>query len=164
MKSLMTEIVLGISVGVVVSILPTFINFFALILGLAIPVTTFALARRKNIGRKGLCIAIILGTISFCEILPTKELDQKVEPFCYKRISLGQLQESLWENHQIYVQTHDAKTRDRIVDFSVPYRMTKRTVLEELAHDTGLKLHLAACGTGSTVLFGPHYSFTSLEP
>jgi hypothetical protein len=158
------EIILGISIGVVVSISPPLINLLALILGLAIPVTTLALARGKNFGRKGLCIAAIFGTIAICRILPTKELDQKVEPFQYNRISLGQLQDSLWEKHRIYVHTYDANARERIVDFSVPSKMTKRMVLEKLARDTGLKLHLAACGTDSSILFGAHYSFTSLEP
>ena len=158
------EVILGIIIGAVVSILPILINLLALIIGLAIPVITLAFAREKNFRRKGLCIAVIFGTIAACSILPNKELDQKVEPFQYSRISLGQLQDALREKHRIHVYTHDAKTRDRIVNFNVPSRMRKRMVLEKLAHETNLKLYLGACGTNSTILSGPHYCFTSLEP
>jgi len=164
MKSLTAEIILGVGIGVFVSISHPLTNFLALIFGLAIPVTTLVLSPRKNFGRKGLCVAAIFGTIVICSILPTKELDQEVEPFQYNQISMEQLQDSLREKHGIYVRTYDAKTRERVVNFSVPSKMTKRMVLDKLAHDTGLKLHLAACGTFSSILFGPHYSFTSLEP
>jgi hypothetical protein len=163
-KIILIEAILGIVFGAVVSILPLLINLLALILGLAILVTTVALVRGKNFIRKGVCIAAIFGTIAVCSILPNKELDQKIEPFQYCRISLGQLQDSLWEEHRIYVYTHDAKTRDRVVNFNVPGRMSKRMVLEKLVHETNLKLYLGACGTNSTILSGPHYCFTSLEP
>ena len=163
-KAIFIEAILGIVFGAVVSILPILINLLALILGLVILATTVALARGKNFIRKGICIAAIFCTIEICSILPNKELDQKVEPFQYSRLSLGQLQDALREKHRIHVYTHDAKTRDRIVDFNVPSRMTKRMVLEKLAHETNLKLYLGACGTNSTILSGPHYCFTSLEP
>jgi hypothetical protein len=162
--SIVDEIFIGISIGLIVSILPIGTNFLALILGLAIPITSFAVVHGKNFIRKGLCVAMIFGAIALCRALPVKELDQEVEPFHYDRISLWHLQESLFKNHGISVYTNNEKTGNRVVEFSVPRKMTKRMTLEKLARDTGLKLRIAYCGTGSSILFGGHPSFTTLEP
>jgi hypothetical protein len=150
-------LIMGVNQNVILSL-------FAACLCVLIFTGNRVLIADRQLKRKALYLAAMISTIAVCYMLPTKQLDQKVGPFRYDRMALGQLEERLLKEQGIFVYTDDMEIRDRIMDFAVTSKISKRKVLEKLARETGLRLSIGYCGTGSTILFGSYPSFTALTP
>jgi hypothetical protein len=154
---------LGCGAGVVISILFLPLNFL-----LALVLLVFLLMRlfgRTISGRVNYLIAggIGLATVAVAIALPVKQLDGRVGPFRYGRMSLDELCQKLGKDHRVLVSA-DRWTVTNLVDsFATESGMTRREVLEKLAREANCELHIGYCGTGATFLFGAHPSFTRLH-
>lgn len=111
-------------------------------------------------------LVAMAATMWICAELPVKHLDGIVGPAEYHAIPLPELCERLGEEHGVGcgVAYPRGPLAQRLVDFKIPYPMTRREVLYKLANDTGLRLRIGYCGTGATLLWGAHPSFTHLSP
>ena len=125
---------------------------------LLVPWLGTPLPRRLGPARRGRIagFAMIAATIWICAVFP-KHLDRRVGPARYRDVSLRELGMELFRNHDIDCRLDVGPRPDRF-DFDIPRPMTRREVLQKLADETGLRLHLRGCGTGETLLWGPHYS------
>ena len=120
--------------------------------------------RRKPLVARAAGVVSLLATLWLCAELPVKQLDGVVGPAAYRSVSLQELSDRLYEDHGVSFGVHEDGPRQRVVDFTIPYAMTRREVLHKLANNTGLCLLIGYCGTGSTLLWGNHAAFTSLSP
>lgn len=165
MKPLRQWLALGLLLGGFVSVLPLPFNYPA---AAAIGVLGFVawFRRRENIvwHRRATMLPTALATVVVAAVLPVKHLDKKVGPMTYQPMPLDSLTDSLRRDWRIPVRIFDAESRDQVMAFRTDRTMTRREVLEKLAHESSLELHIGYCGTGATFLFGAHPSFTSLRP
>jgi hypothetical protein len=154
---------LGFVAGAVVSILFFPLNFL-LALVLLGPLLAELFARPPG-GRATLLIAggIGLATIVISIVLPVKQLDGRVGPFRYGRMSLEQLCETLGRNHSVLVMANRSIGTNVLDSFVTERVMSRREVLEKLAREADCELCIGYCGTGATFLFGAHPSFTRLN-
>jgi hypothetical protein len=96
-------------------------------------------------------------------VLPVKHLDKVVAPVRFEWQSLDSLCHALYGSRRIMVSAPYPEGTNVLLAFEIDHPMTKREVLEKLAADSGCELHLGYCGSGATLLFGSHPSFTSLR-
>jgi hypothetical protein len=153
---------LGFGAGAAVSVLFFPLNFLlALVLLLWLLVRLFRRApgvRVKHLVAGGIGLA----TVAVAIVLPVKQLDGRVDPFRYERMSLDELCQTLGRDHHVLVSA-DRWTGTNVVDaFATERVMTRREVLGQLAQAANCELHIGYCGTGATFLFGAHPSFTRL--
>jgi hypothetical protein len=154
---------LGFAAGALVGILFFPLNFLAALVLLVFLLVRFA---RPPGERAKLLIAsgVGLATVAVSIFLPVKQLDGRVGPFRYGRMSLDQLSQTLQREHRVFVIA-DSSIRTNVLDSFVTERvMSRREVLRKLAKETNCELHIGHCGTGATFLFGAHPSFTRLHP
>ena len=161
---LLTSASFGVAVGAIFSILPEPINGVAAVL-LGACIAIIRLKRRKTVfAWRGLLVGMAAGVLTVCIAiaLPVKALDTRVPPFQYEMMRLTDLCDALDRDHGIWVRPRPENETIRIA-FSTERSMTKREVLHKLAHDSQTELHIGYCGTGETLLFGAHPSFTRLR-
>lgn len=104
-----------------------------------------------------------LATVATAMVLPVKQLDGRVEPLRYDRISLDELCLVLRRDHRIFVSADRWAGTNVLDSFSTECVMTRREILEKLAQAANCDLKIGYCETGATVLFGAHPSFTRLH-
>ena len=75
---------------------------------------------------------------------------------------VGVLCDRLYEDHGVICDV-DREVENRVVDFRIPHRMSRREVLEKLAHDARLQLRIRFCGTNASLLWGAAPVFTHLD-
>lgn len=163
MKPAFKYSLLGFAGGALVSIL-----FFPLNVLLALILLGFLVAtllarppgvRARHLMAGGVCLA----TVAVAIVLPVKQLDGRVGPFRYGRMSLDELTQTLQREHRVFVIA-DGSIRTNLLDsFVIERGMSRREVLEKLAREAHCELHIGYCGTGATFLFGAHLSFTTLH-
>jgi hypothetical protein len=154
---------LGFAAGAVVSILFFPLNLLAALI-LLVPLLAMFFARPPG-GRATLLTAcgVAGATVAVALVLPVKQLDGQVGPFQYGRMSLDQLCQALGKDHSVYAIA-DRSTWTNVLDsFVIERRMSRREVLEKLAHDTDCELHIGYCANGATFLFGAYPSYTRLR-
>ena len=153
----------GFISGAAVSILFFPLNFLlALVLIILLLVRLFG---RKPAARVYYLISggIGLAAVAVAIALPMKQLDGRVGPFRYERMSLDDLCQALGRDHSVRVSV-DRWTGTSVVDsFAMEREMSRREVLEKLANEANCELRIAYCGTGATFLFGAHPSVTRLH-
>lgn len=156
---------LGLVEGGIVSIMPFPLNFGFILLFLILwPVSIARSASRvKRIGHL-LKMGVGVLTVVTAILLPVKQLDARVGPMRYDRISLYDLSRRLYADWSIHIMTYDAGVTNTFVTFATEKKMTRRQVLEKLAAETDSDLRILYCGSGATFLFGAHPSFTTLRP
>lgn len=156
---------LGILLGAFLSIIPWELGFLFTLFGLPI---WFSISR-KTIAASGSrpiavgflsCSATILAAI----LLPVKHLDQTVGPMHYERMPLSELSKTLRRDWSVMVRAPLKEGTNVFIAFETTRPMTQRDVLNKLARDTGMDLHIGSCGTGATFLFGGFPGFTYLIP
>ena len=101
--------------------------------------------------------------MTICFFLPLKELDTEVGPMAYYDIPLPELCDRLYADWGIVCHLPDLSSETCRLTFVTDQPMSRREVLEELSTTTHRRLQIAYCGTGATILFGAHPSFTYLE-
>jgi hypothetical protein len=104
-----------------------------------------------------------LVAIGLAAALPVKQLDRKVGPISYERMSIDGLCQSLSKDYRVFARAPYPQGSDRFLAFHTDREMTKREVLQKLAAETDCDLHIGYCGSGASFLFGSHPSFTSLS-
>jgi len=156
-------VLFGFTAGAAVSILFLPLNFFlALVLLILLLVQLF---RRPSSERVGHWIAggVALATVTVAIVLPLKQLDGRVGPFRYGRMSLDELCQALCRDHRVFVSADRGTVTNMVDSFATERKMSRREVLEKLAKEANCDLHIGYCGTGATFLFGAHPSFTRLH-
>lgn len=163
-RTLPTDLLFGVVLGAVVSILPLPINVVAALV-LVVMRMIFRKYRQVPVSWSNSFVvsATVLGTVLVAMALPVKQLDGVVPPLRYGRMPLAQLCDALVKDHRIFVRPEYQTNAKMIVTFSTDRAMTKKKVLQKLAEDTGTELHIGYCGTGANLLFGAHPSFTRLR-
>jgi hypothetical protein len=154
----------GIIVGAVVSALPMPTN----ILAAAIMVTVWLIVRKRRRAQFttraiAIAAAVVIVSVRIAIVLPVKQLDGVVPPLHYEHVSLVAVCNSLARDHQVFVSPDDSVRARAVVTFTTDRPMTRREVLQKLAHATGTRLDIGYCGTGATLLWGAHPSFTRLR-
>jgi hypothetical protein len=154
---------IGFAAGALVSVLFFPLNFLVALVLLG-PLLAGLIARPPGgRARHLITCGVGLATVAVAIVLPLKQLDGRVGPFRYGRMSLDQLTQTLQREHRVFVTT-DNSIRTNVLDSFVTDRaMSRREVLEKLAKETDCELHIGYCGTSATLLFGAHPSFTSLH-
>lgn len=154
---------LGFAAGAVVSILFFPLNFLAALI-LLIPLLAMLFARPPGGKTRHLIAsAVAAATVAVAIVLPVKQLDGRVGPFRYGRMSLDQLCQALSKDHSVYAMA-DRSTGTNVLDsFVTERRLSRREVLEKLSHDADCELHIGYCVNGATFLFGAHPSYTRLH-
>jgi hypothetical protein len=104
-----------------------------------------------------------LVVVSIAVFLPTKHLDRRVGPIHYERMSLDSLCQALSKDYRVFARAPYPQGTTQFIAFHTERAMTRREVLQKLAADADLDLHIGYCGTGSSFLFGSHPSFTRLD-
>ena len=99
---------------------------------------------------------VVATAVAICAVSP-KHLDRNVGPAHYQHVGLGELCTRLGRNHDIHCEV-DEDVGAKLLDFEIPYRMSRKDVLRKLADETGLHPWLGGCGTYATLLWGVHYS------
>lgn len=158
-----TPVLTGVAVGVAISIVPFPLNLLcaALILG-------FWLVRPRRLlpteGASHLMVAgVAFVTVLVAIQLPVKQLDGAVGPFRYEQMSIDELCQRLGRDHSVIVSADGQTGTNRMTVFFSDRSMSRRAVLEKLARETDCELRIGYCGTGATLLFGAHPSFTRLR-
>lgn len=157
--------VLGLGEGGLVGIMPLPLNLGFILLFLAL--WPISLARSKTpVERTGHLIKIAVGiaTVVAAILLPVKQLDGRVGPIHYEKMSLSELCDRLNEDWNVYVTAYDPPIALTSVTFRTEGKMSRRQVLEKLANDMNMDLQIGSCGTGATFLFGSLPCFTRLGP
>ncbi len=114
--------------------------------------------------RAGALLVLAL-TMFVCSWLPVKAMDEKVGPAEYRGVTLKQLSELISEDHRLFFCVYDDDhTEQTTMDFEIPRRMSKRAVLEKLARESGLELHIGYCGNGASILWGAAPMAVGLMP
>ena len=156
-----SSIAFGFFIGCLVSILPLPLNLIALV---AFYIYFLAALCLSSSHRKQRFLAVgttaVVVAIAIC--LPVKQLDRSVGPIHYAPTPFNQLTDKLRNDWSIYVMPDFSNPDESLAAFDTSVPMSRRRVLEKLAHDTGRELHVGYCGTGATFLFGAHPSFTRL--
>jgi hypothetical protein len=160
----LSGILFGILVGALISVLPIPENIVAA----AIVVTGWIAIRiRRGVQFTGQAVAVAAVvaavTIGVATIAPVKQLDGVVPPIRYEHMSLAELCDSLARDHRVFVRPEQALRAQPVLVFRTERPMTRREVLQKLASDTGTHLDILYCGTGASLLFGAHPSFTRLR-
>ncbi|HBO42993.1 MAG TPA: hypothetical protein DD670_03475 [Planctomycetaceae bacterium] len=154
------ELVVGAIIAVVLSILP--FELFLLMVS-ALLITAIVLAYR-HVGKRGVTFIMALCVVlAVCALLPVKELDKKVGPIEYRNMTLFEVCEQLRIDHGIICLVLDSPAKECRISFLTDRPLSRRQVLQKLSKDTNRPLHIGYCGTGATLLFGGHPSFTYLE-
>jgi hypothetical protein len=94
---------------------------------------------------------------------PVKQLDRRVEPMHYEEMPLEHLTRALARDWKVIVRPDHLAAADMVLTFITSEPLTRREVLQKLAAETGGELQIRYCGTGATILFGAHPSFTRLR-
>jgi hypothetical protein len=154
---------LAFAAGALVSILFFPLNFLLALVLLGPLLAAFFARPPGGRARHLLAAGVGLATVAVAIALPVKQLDGRVGPLRYGRMSLDQLTRALQTEHRVFV-TADNSIRTNVLNSFVTERaMSRRDVLEKLADEANCDLHIGYCGTGATFLFGAHPSFTRLH-
>lgn len=102
-------------------------------------------------------------TVVCAILLPIKQLDAKVGPMQYERMSLLDLHKRLFSDWKIMVMITDKSQTNIFLTFQTDRKMSRREVLQKLAKETDTDLRIMCDGTGATFLFGADPSFTMLK-
>jgi len=152
----------GAVIGTILSISPLFI---VLMLGSPLLCVVIVRLSRLPIRRDALVALSAYFVLAICHYLPVKYLDVKVGPIVYENVTLTQLCERLREDYGVICLVPDVLNQGDRLSFCTRQRLSRRDVLRKLSAETGRPLHILYCGTGATILFGSHPSFTYLgEP
>ena len=159
-----TKILLaGVAVGGAISIAPLPLNLLcaALFLGFWL----VRLPRRPPAEKLShfILVGVALATVLAAIRLPVKQLDGVVAPFHYEQLSIDELCQRLRSDHRVLVSADRRAGTNFIAVFGSDQTMSRREVLEKLARETDCDLKIGYCGTGATILFGAHPSFTRLR-
>ena len=98
----------------------------------------------------------VVGTVSalavvvIAVLLPVKHLDRSVGPMRYETMPLDQLTHALFRDWRVFVMPDHAVATNMSLAFSTIKAMSRREVLQKLAHETGGDLRIGYCGTGAT--------------
>jgi hypothetical protein len=156
-------LIIGVLIGFVLSYLPLEL---AILLGIALfiayAINWFRRAKVHKRRRYVVGAIAALATTFLAASLPVKQLDGMVGPMHYKTMTLFELTQALGQDWSVMV-TPDSDDNRVINGFETTERLTRRAVLEKLARETGMELHVGYCGTGASLLFGAHPSFTTLR-
>jgi hypothetical protein len=158
------KLAVGIVLGLILSVIPV-LPYVFLFLGLALLIA--CLIRMYYFGwrRDILTVLSTVVVIAICAVLPVKQLDVKVGPMAYPEISLSELCERLKADHGIICHVWSPSGKVSRLSFSTDQPLSRREVLLKLSKDAQRPLSILYCGTGATILFGGHPSFTYLgEP
>ena len=156
---------LGVSLGVVISLLPLPLNLPAFAIVFVIGVVAVFRRRESLLWQRRFVVCLLaVSVVTIAILLPVKHLDLKVGPMNYERMPLDALTQSLRQDWRVPVRVFDPQSKGRIISFRTEQALTRREVLEKLARESAMELHIGYCGTGATFLFGSHPSFTTLSP
>lgn len=97
-----------------------------------------------------------VGTMAICVVLPVKWWNARVPAVSYENMPLGEACDRLQREHGIVCYFLDKDLRNQTISFSTSGPMSRREVLEKLSRDTGTAVTTPYCGTGASLLFGPH--------
>jgi hypothetical protein len=163
-RPLLKHVAFGFAAGAITSIVP--IELGILVVPGFLILWIFAASRRPP-GR-GLTSYVMAGiaalfTISIAALLPVKQLDRKVGPIGYERMSLDGLCQALSRDYRVFARAPYPQGTNLFLAFRTDREMTRREVLQKLAADTDCDLRIGYCGSGASFLFGSHPSFTSLN-
>ncbi len=163
-RPLLKHLVFGFAAGAITSIVPIELGVLV-VPGLVILWIVAARRRPTGLGLTSYVMAGIaaLATISIAALLPVKHLDRKVGPIGYERMSLDVLCQALSRDYRVFARAPYPQGTNLFLAFHTDREMTRREVLQQLAADTDCDLHIGYCGSGASVLFGSHPSFTRLN-
>lgn len=147
----------GIASGIAVSLLAIEMAF-----SLAIVLLAFSLWSYRRGNRQAMAVAIpaAVAMMTVCFFLPVKELDATVAPMSYRNMTLGEICERLQRDRQIRCRFLDPSICSERVSFSTDGPMPLREVLGKLGRETGTRPATVTCGTGASILCGPHVVMT----
>jgi hypothetical protein len=154
---------LGLAAGALVSILFFPLNFLVALVLLGPLLAGFIARPPGGRIRHFITCGVGLATVAVAIVLPVKQLDRRVGPFRYGRMSLDQLTQRLEREHRVFVMVDESIRTNMIDSFVAERAMSRRDVLGKLAREAACELHIGYCGTGATFLFGAHPSFTRLH-
>ncbi|MBI4680938.1 MAG: hypothetical protein HY753_06985 [Nitrospirae bacterium] len=157
--------VLGLVEGGIISVISQPISLWLILLFLLLwPISILRSA--SSVERIGHFIKIGIGvfTVVLAIFLPVKQLDGRVGPMHYERMSLYDLSRRLSKDWSIRIMPYDLNLDNTFLTFGTDKRMSRLKVLQKLAKETDSDLRIMYCGTGATFLFGASPSFTTLRP
>ena len=163
-RTLWKHVALGFVSGVVISLMP--LELMLLVVpGLLIAGMLAAKRRPPGSALTSYALAGIagLGAICLAILLPVKQLDGRVGPIHYDRMSLDDLCQALTKNDRVFVRAPYPQGTNIFLAFHTDRAMPRREVLQKLADDAACDLRIGFCGSGATILFGAHPSFTGLH-
>ena len=105
---------------------------------------------QAGFGACGIGAATAIAVMAAAVLVPVKPLNGTVGPMRYEAIRLDVLGDTMQRDWGLPFHS----TSRRMVSFRTDEPMTRRAVLEKLARETGLVLHIRCCGNGATLLFG----------
>ena len=157
--------VLGLAEGGIISIMPAPFNFvFILLLLILWPISIMRSSSPVETIGHFIKIGVGILTVVLAIFLPIKQLDGRVGPMHYERMSLYDLSRQLYTDWSIRIMAYDPSATNTFVTFGTDKRMSRRKVLQKLAEETDSDLRIRYCGTGATFLFGADPSFTTFGP
>ena len=162
MPDMIRPLLVGLITGVILSILPMELVVLLVIVILILFCISWIRSKKPHKGRRHLVGAVTAVTIGvIATSLPVKNLDRKVGPMHYGPMTFEELTEALAKDWGVFAMPDDYK--GVIAGFETTEPLTRREVLEKLAQETNTELHIGYCGTGASLLFGAHPSFTTLR-
>lgn len=156
---------LGLAEGGIVSIISHPISLWLILLFLIL--WPISIMRSSSPGvRIGHFVKMGVGvfTVVLAIFLPVKQLDGRVGPMRYERMSLYDLSRHLSKDWDIRIMPYDPNAANTFVTFDTDRKMSRLKVLRKLAEESDSDLRIMYCGTGATFLFGAFPSFTTLRP
>ena len=151
------KIAAGALIGLGLSVCPDIFFMAALVVILLVRA---CISNGRNEVVSGITACLVL---TICFFLPVKELDTEVGPMAYYDITLPELCDRLHADWGIVCRLPGSSSETCRLTFITDQPMSRREVLEELSTVTRRRLKIGYCGTGATILFGAHPSFTYLE-
>ena len=163
-RPILKHLACGFSAGVVVSTAP-FELCILLVPGLLV-LWWFAVKRRQpgnGLTSDALAGVAALATICTAAFLPVKNLDRRVGPIHYERMSLDALCQALRKDYRVFARAPYPQGTNIFVAFHTDRPLPRRDVLEKLAEMANCDLHIGCCGNGASVPFGGQPYFTRLD-
>lgn len=156
---------LGFVEGGLISVISYPLDLWLIILFLGLCLI-FIMRAASSVQKAGHFLTLVVGviTVVLAILLPVKQLDGRVGPMQYERVTLYDLYPRLSKDWGVKIMPYDPHLDNTFVTFKTDKKMSRLEVLQKLAEETDSDLRIMYCGNGATFLFGAYPSFTTLRP